>query len=125
MCWCTSMIKNTIGGILDGLVLLFGGVLVLLVRFTLPTVNTNGTKDIFNLVTSKSLTSVTKKAIGSTSLNNVIFESVRELVVLLNIMYVSYFGGEVPTKITAAVDPSKIAGTSEYTISHATSSLRL
>jgi hypothetical protein len=32
---------------------------------------------------------------------------------------------EVPTKITAAVDPSKIAGTSEYTISHATSSLCL
>jgi hypothetical protein len=29
---------------------------------------------------------------------------------------------EVPTKITAAVEPSIIAGTSEYTISQATSS---
>jgi hypothetical protein len=31
----------------------------------------------------------------------------------------------VPKKITAVVEPSKIAGKSEYTISHAISSLRL
>jgi hypothetical protein len=92
MCWCTGTIKNTIGGILDGLVLLFSGVLVVLVRFTLPTVNTKGTKDIFNVVTNNSLTSVTKKTIGSTSLNNVIFKGVRESVVPLNTMYEDYSG---------------------------------
>jgi hypothetical protein len=92
MCWCTSTIKDTVGGILDGLVLSLARVLVVLVRFALPTVNTKGTTHICNLVTNNSLTSVTKKMIGSTSLNNVTFESGRELLVFLNTVYVSYFG---------------------------------
>jgi hypothetical protein len=46
------------------------------------------------------------------------------LVILLDTMDVGDFF-EVPTKITAAVDPSKIAGTSDYTMSHPTSSLHL
>jgi hypothetical protein len=80
MCWCTSTIKNTIGGILYGLVSSFRWFLVVLVRFTLPAINTKDTKDIFNLVTDNSFTSITEKAIGSTSLNNIIFDCVRKLV---------------------------------------------
>jgi hypothetical protein len=92
--------------ILYGLVLSFSGVLVVLMRFTLPTVDTESTKDIFYFITNNSLTSVNKKAARSTSLNNIIFKSVRKLVILLDTMYLLTFA-EVPTKLTAAVEPSK------------------
>jgi hypothetical protein len=55
MCSCTSSIRNTIFRILDGLVPSFSWVLVVLVRFTLPTVNTKGTKDIFYFFTKNTL----------------------------------------------------------------------
>jgi hypothetical protein len=110
--------------ILYGLVLSFSGVLVVLMRFTLPTVDTESTKDIFYFITNNSLTSVNKKAARSTSLNNIIFKSVRKLVILLDTMYVGDFCRS-SYKINSSSRTIKIAGTSEYTISHATSSLRL
>jgi hypothetical protein len=92
MCWSTCTIENSVSRILYGLVSSFSGVLMVLVRFTLPTIDTECMKDIFDFITNNGLTPVTKKSIGSTSLDNVIFEGVRKLVILLNTMYISNLG---------------------------------
>jgi hypothetical protein len=92
MCWSTCAVKNSVSRILYGLVPPFSRVLVMLVRFTLPTIDTECMKDIFYFITNNGLNSVTKKAVGSTSLNNVIFHGVRKLVILLNTMYISNRG---------------------------------
>jgi hypothetical protein len=49
----------------------------MLVVFAVPTVDTECTKDIDYFVTDNCLTSIAKKTIRSTSLNNVIFKSAR------------------------------------------------
>jgi hypothetical protein len=84
---CTSTVKNAISSVLSGLVSSFRRILVVLMWFTVPLINTERLEYIL-LCTTITL-------------------------------------DEVPKKITAVVEPSKIAGISEYMISHATSSLRL
>jgi hypothetical protein len=124
MCWSTCTIENSVSRILYGLVSSFRGVLMVLVRFTLPTVNAECTKDIFNFVTNNGLTLSLRSRLGAP---HWIMSSLRVFAnwLFFLIPWTSVTLVEVPKNMTAAVEPSKIAGTLEYTISQATSSLRL
>jgi hypothetical protein len=72
-----------IGTILDGLVAPFCRILVLLMRFTLPIINSEGTKDIGNLMTDYGLATVTNELQWGTMLDDVVFQSVDKLFVCL------------------------------------------
>ena len=87
-----STVKNAISTIVNGLVASFCRILVLLMRFTLPIINTEGAKDISNLMTDDGLAAVTNQFHGGTTLNDVVFQCVDKLFVCLNAIDVSDLG---------------------------------
>jgi hypothetical protein len=88
----SSTVKNAVGTILNGLVASFCRVLVVLMRFTLPIINTEGAKDISNLLTDDGLAAVTNQFQGGTTLDGVVFQGVDKLFVCLNAIDISDLG---------------------------------
>jgi hypothetical protein len=66
--------KNEISPILDGLVSSFSGVLMLLVGFTLPVVDTESAQYVGDFMTDNGLTAVTDEFQGGTTLDDVILQ---------------------------------------------------
>jgi hypothetical protein len=88
----SSTVKNAISTILKGLVASFCRILVLLMRFTLPIINTEGAKDISNLMTDDGLAAVINQFQGGTMLDDVVFQCVDKLFVCLNAIDISDLG---------------------------------
>jgi hypothetical protein len=65
---------------------------VLLMSFTLPIVNAEGSKDISNLMTDYGLATVTNEFQWGTTLDDVVFQSVEKLFVCLNAIDISDLG---------------------------------
>jgi hypothetical protein len=88
----SSTVKNAIGTILDGLIASFCRIVVLLMRFTLPIINTEGAKDVSNLMTDDGLAAVTNQFQEGTTLDDVVFQCVDKLFVCLNTIDISDLG---------------------------------
>jgi hypothetical protein len=71
----SSLIKNAVSAILDGLIASFSWVMMLLVRLTLPVVDTEGAEDVCNLMTNNGLTTVADEFQGGTTLKSVLLGS--------------------------------------------------
>jgi hypothetical protein len=89
---CTSLIKYAVSAVLDGLVLSFSWDLMLLVTFTLPIVNAETAENICYFMAKNGLATVTDELKGGTTLDNVIFQCVDELLVCLNAIDISDLG---------------------------------
>jgi hypothetical protein len=87
----SSTVKNAIGTI-NGQIASFCRILVLLMGFTLPSFNTEGAKDISNLMTDNGLAAITNQFQGGTTLDDVVHQCVDKLFVCLNAIDISDLG---------------------------------
>ena len=63
--------------------------MLLVVRFTLPTINAESTEDILNLITHNDLSAITNEFVWGATLGNTIFQCIDELLVRFDAMDVS------------------------------------
>jgi hypothetical protein len=70
----------------------FSRILALLMGFTLPVVNQEGTKDICSFVTNTGLATVTYEFQGGTTLDDVLFQCVDKFFIRLNSIDISDLG---------------------------------
>jgi hypothetical protein len=82
-------VKNVVSTILDGLITSFSWVLMLLERFTLTVVDTEGAEDVCNLMTNNGLSMIADEFQGGTTLDDVIFQCVDKLLVFLDAIHIS------------------------------------
>ena len=80
----TRAIKDPIGGSFDRLISPFSSILLLVIRFTLPTINTESTKDVLNLVTNNDLSTITNEFVRCSTLGNTVFQCIYKLLVSFN-----------------------------------------
>jgi hypothetical protein len=106
----TSMVKDTVGSAFDGLGALLSWSLVLLIRLTLPAGDTQGTKDVMYLITNDNLSTVTNELMRSSTISNIVFQGVDKLLIRFDAIDISDLGIS-SYKVTAAMEPSSIAGT--------------
>ena len=85
----TSAIHDAIGGVLDHLEAALGGVLLLLVGFTLPGRDKESTEDGHDLLADVDLGAITEKARGGTACLDVVFKGVHQLLVIFETVDVS------------------------------------
>jgi hypothetical protein len=90
--WCTRTVENGITHGLDCLVTVLSVVLVLLVRFALPTANKKGTEDVDNLVADLDLCSIADELGHGSPFSDVFFEGVDELLVCFHSVYIGKEG---------------------------------
>ena len=92
MGWITGPVHDTIGSGIQHLIATFSGILLLLMWFALPILNTQGAKNVNNLITNEHLGTVTDKLVGCITLNDVVFKGINKLFISFDAIDISHLG---------------------------------